>query len=78
MRKEVKTGLYAVIVIAVTLIAVEFLKGKDIFSRTDTYYIICRPHIRHRIQQGILFNDLDSLVRSIRNDPKKYIKISVF
>lgn len=42
MRKEVKTGLYAVIVIAVTLIAVEFLKGKDIFSRTDTYYIICR------------------------------------
>ena len=40
MRKEVKTGLYAVIVITVTLIAVEFLKGKDIFSKTDTYYII--------------------------------------
>ena len=40
MRKEVKIGLFAVIVLAATLFVVEFLKGKDIFSKTDTYYII--------------------------------------
>ena len=40
MSKEVRTGLFAVIVLAATLFTVEYLKGKDIFSRTDTYYII--------------------------------------
>ena len=40
MRKEIKTGLFAVIVLAVALFMIEFLKGKDIFSRNNTYYII--------------------------------------
>lgn len=40
MRIEVKTGLYAVIIIAATLFIVEFLRGKDIFSKNNTYYII--------------------------------------
>lgn len=40
MRKEIKTGLFAVIVIAAALFTIEFLKGKDIFSRTDTYYAV--------------------------------------
>ena len=40
MRKEIKTGVFAVIVLAVALFMIEFLKGKDIFSRNNTYYII--------------------------------------
>lgn len=40
MKKEIKTGLFAVIVLAATLFVVEYLRGKDIFSKTDTYYII--------------------------------------
>lgn len=40
MRKEIKTGLFAVIVLAATLFVVEYLRGKDIFSKTDTFYII--------------------------------------
>ena len=40
MRKEIKTGLFAVIVLAVVLFMIEFLKGRDIFSRNNTYYII--------------------------------------
>lgn len=40
MRIEVKTGLYAVIIIAATLFIVEFIRGKDIFSKNNTYYII--------------------------------------
>lgn len=40
MRKEIKIGAFAVIVLAVTLFMIEFLKGKDIFSRNNTYYII--------------------------------------
>lgn len=40
MKKEIKTGLFAVIVLAVALFMIEFLKGKDIFSRNNTYYII--------------------------------------
>ena len=40
MRKEIRTGLFAIIVIAAALVAVEFLRGKDIFSRNNTYYII--------------------------------------
>ena len=40
MRIEVKTGLYAVIIIAATLFIVEFLRGKDIFSKNNTYFII--------------------------------------
>ena len=40
MRKEIKTGLFAVIVLAVALFMIEFLKGKDVFSRNNTYYII--------------------------------------
>lgn len=40
MRKEIKIGVFAVIVLAVALFMIEFLKGKDIFSRNNTYYII--------------------------------------
>ena len=40
MRKEIKTGLFAVIILAATLFTVEYLRGKDIFSKTITYYII--------------------------------------
>lgn len=40
MKKEIKTGLFAVIVVAAALFVVEYLKGKDIFSKTDTYHII--------------------------------------
>ena len=40
MRKEIKTGPFAVIVLAVVLFMIEFLKGRDIFSRNNTYYII--------------------------------------
>lgn len=40
MRKEIKIGLFAVLVLAVALFMVEFLKGKDIFSRSNTYYIV--------------------------------------
>ena len=40
MRKEIKIGAFAVIVLAVALFMIEFLKGKDIFSRNNTYYII--------------------------------------
>lgn len=40
MRKEIKIGTFAVIVLAVALFMIEFLKGKDIFSRNNTYYII--------------------------------------
>ena len=39
MRKEVKTGLFAVIVLAAALFTVEYLKGRDLFSDTRTYYI---------------------------------------
>ena len=37
MRKEIKIGAFAVIVLAVALFMIEFLKGKDIFSRINTY-----------------------------------------
>ena len=40
MRKEIKIGAFAVIVLAVALFMIEFLKGKDVFSRNNTYYII--------------------------------------
>ena len=40
MRIEVKTRLYAGIIIAATLFIVEFLRGKEIFSKNNTYYII--------------------------------------
>lgn len=40
MRKEIKIGAFAVIVLAVALFMIEFLKGKNIFSRNNTYYII--------------------------------------
>ena len=40
MRKEVRIGLFAAAVTAAAVFTVEFLKGKDIFSKTDTYYII--------------------------------------
>ncbi len=40
MRKEIKIGAFAVIVLVVALFMIEFLKGKDIFSKNNTYYII--------------------------------------
>lgn len=39
MKKEIKTGLFAVIVLAAALFTIEYLKGKDVFSKTSTYYI---------------------------------------
>ncbi|HIZ86435.1 MAG TPA: MCE family protein [Candidatus Coprenecus stercoravium] len=40
MRKEVKIGIFAVIIIAAALFMIEFLKGKDLFHKNNTYYII--------------------------------------
>lgn len=40
MKKETRIGLFAVIVIAAALFMIEFLKGRDIFSSNNTYYII--------------------------------------
>lgn len=39
IRKEVKIGIYATLVIAVTFCLIEFLKGKDILSKWNTYYV---------------------------------------
>lgn len=40
MKKEIKIGLFAIIVVAAALFMIEFLKGKDLFSKNNTYYII--------------------------------------
>ncbi|HIZ88261.1 MAG TPA: MCE family protein, partial [Candidatus Coprenecus pullistercoris] len=40
MKKEVRIGVFALIIIAASLIMFEFLRGKDIFSRNSTYHII--------------------------------------
>lgn len=40
MKKEIKIGLFAIIVIAAALFMIEFLKGKDVFSKNNTFYII--------------------------------------
>ncbi len=39
MRREVKIGIFAVIVLLATWAGVRFLSGLDVFSRTRTYYV---------------------------------------
>lgn len=38
MRREVKVGLYALLMLIALYWGINFLRGKDIFNRTDTYY----------------------------------------
>ena len=40
MKKEIKIGLFAVLVLAVAFVLIEFLKGKDIFSRNNTFHVV--------------------------------------
>lgn len=40
IRKEIKIGIFATLVLAATFCLVEFLKGKDILSKWDTYYVV--------------------------------------
>ena len=38
MKREVKVGLYALLMLLALYWGINFLRGKDIFNRTDTYY----------------------------------------
>lgn len=38
MKREVKVGLYALLMLFALYWGINFLRGKDIFKRTDTYY----------------------------------------
>ena len=40
ITREAKIGIFAVISLAVLFWGVNFLKGKNIFSRTNTYYAV--------------------------------------
>ena len=40
LRTETKVGIIAVITIAVLIWGLNFLKGKDIFGRQNTYYAV--------------------------------------
>ena len=39
MKKEIKIGIFAVVVLLCTWAGIRFLSGLDVFSRTKTYYI---------------------------------------
>lgn len=41
MRKEVKIGIYAVVIILSAWAGIKYLQGVDIFGRTATYYAYC-------------------------------------
>lgn len=38
MRKEVKIGIFALVVLGILYWGINFLKGRDLFSRTNTFY----------------------------------------
>lgn len=38
MRKEFKIGIFAVVILAVAYWGINFLKGRDLFNRSNTYY----------------------------------------
>lgn len=38
MKKEVKIGIFTVAILAVLYWGINFLKGKDLFNRSMTYY----------------------------------------
>ncbi len=40
MRRETKIGLLALVTLAVVVIGYQFLKGNDVFSSTNTFYIV--------------------------------------
>lgn len=40
MKKEVKIGIFAIVVLIGTWAGIRFLKGLDIFSRSNTYYAV--------------------------------------
>ena len=39
MKKEVKIGITGIIALVVLFLGINFLKGKNLFSSTSTYYI---------------------------------------
>lgn len=38
IRKEVKIGIFAIVIMAILYWGINFLKGKDLFNRTNTFY----------------------------------------
>ncbi len=38
IRKEVKIGVFTVVILAMLYLCINFLKGKDLFNRSTTYY----------------------------------------
>ena len=39
MKREIKIGIFAVVVLLTTWAGIRFLSGLDVFSRTRTYYV---------------------------------------
>ena len=39
MKKEVKIGITGIIALVILFLGINFLKGKNLFSSTSTYYI---------------------------------------
>lgn len=44
ISKEIRTGIFVILVLAITFIMVEFLKGKDVFSSSHEFHV-CYPDI---------------------------------
>ena len=38
IRKEIKIGIFAIVVLAATFLTIDFLKGNDIFGKSHTFY----------------------------------------
>ena len=40
MKKEVKIGITGIVALVVLFLGINFLKGKNLFSSTNTYFIM--------------------------------------
>ncbi len=56
MRRETKIGLLALVTIAVIVVGYNFLKGQELFSNSNTYYIIYENVDQLSVGDGVSIN----------------------
>lgn len=54
LSREVKTGIVAILVLAIAIWGFNFLKGKNIFKPTNTYYVVY-DNIEGLIESGYIY-----------------------
>lgn len=78
MAREIKIGIFTIVAIAILVVGYNYLKGKDLLSRTNTYYVEYTNVDQLQNSAPVLVNGLRvGMVQDVYLKPDDYSRIIV-